>query len=666
MPDTEIKERIENLRQILNHHNHRYYILAQPEISDFEFDQLMKELLDLEKRYPEFYDPNSPSCRVGSDSDSVFVQVKHRYPMLSLSNTYSIDELYEFETRNKRLLNEAFEYICELKYDGLSISLTYENGRLTRGVTRGDGEKGDDVTTNVRTIKSIPLVLKGNDYPEQFEIRGEIILPHKGFQQMNEARQAAGEPLFANPRNAAAGTLKLQNSSLVAKRPLDCFFYSIMGDDMPFQSHYENLMKSGEWGFKITQHIKKCNSIDEVVQFVNYWDNERKNLPFNIDGIVIKINSFIQQENLGFTAKSPRWATAYKFKAEQALTRLVSVDFQVGRTGAVTPVANLVPVKLAGTTVKRATLHNEDQIRLLDIRIDDYVYIEKGGEIIPKVVGIDKNRRFLLSKSFEYIKECPECGTILVKPEGEAKHYCPNETGCPPQIKGKLIHFVSRKAMDIGLAEATIEQLYDGKLLNDPADFYSLTKTQLLGLERFADKSASNLVESIEKSKEVPFQRVLYALGVRFVGETGAKTLANHFKSLESLQKATLEELTAVNEIGEKIALSVLQYFKDEKNQVLIGKLKETGLQMAIEEAAPKGTALSDKTIVISGTFTKYSRDEIKDLIEQNGGKNAGSVSARTDFLLAGENIGPSKMDKVNALNIPIINEEEFLKMIGK
>jgi DNA ligase (NAD+) len=666
MPDTEIKERIENLRQILNHHNHRYYILAQPEISDFEFDQLMKELLDLEKRYPEFYDPNSPSCRVGSDSDSVFVQVKHRYPMLSLSNTYSIDELYEFETRNKRLLNEAFEYICELKYDGLSISLTYENGRLTRGVTRGDGEKGDDVTTNVRTIKSIPLVLKGNDYPEQFEIRGEIILPHKGFQQMNEARQAAGEPLFANPRNAAAGTLKLQNSSLVAKRPLDCFFYSIMGDDMPFQSHYENLMKSGEWGFKITQHIKKCNSIDEVVQFVNYWDNERKNLPFNIDGIVIKINSFIQQENLGFTAKSPRWATAYKFKAEQALTRLVSVDFQVGRTGAVTPVANLVPVKLAGTTVKRATLHNEDQIRLLDIRIDDYVYIEKGGEIIPKVVGIDKNRRFLLSKSFEYIKECPECGTILVKPEGEAKHYCPNETECPPQIKGKLIHFVSRKAMDIGLAEATIEQLYDGKLLNDPADFYSLTKTQLLGLERFADKSASNLVESIEKSKEVPFQRVLYALGVRFVGETGAKTLANHFKSLESLQKATLEELTAVNEIGEKIALSVLQYFKDEKNQVLIGKLKETGLQMAIEEAAPKGTALSDKTIVISGTFTKYSRDEIKDLIEQNGGKNAGSVSARTDFLLAGENIGPSKMDKVNALNIPIINEEEFLKMIGK
>jgi DNA ligase (NAD+) len=663
MPDTEIKERIENLRQILNHHNHRYYILAQPEISDFEFDQLMKELLDLEKRYPEFYDPNSPSCRVGSDSDSVFVQVKHRYPMLSLSNTYSIDELYEFETRNKRLLNEAFEYICELKYDGLSISLTYENGRLTRGVTRGDGEKGDDVTTNVRTIKSIPLVLKGNDYPEQFEIRGEIILPHKGFRQMNEARQAAGEPLFANPRNAAAGTLKLQNSSLVAKRPLDCFFYSIMGDDMPFQSHYENLMKSGEWGFKITQHIKKCNSIDEVVQFVNYWDNERKNLPFNIDGIVIKINSFIQQENLGFTAKSPRWATAYKFKAEQALTRLVSVDFQVGRTGAVTPVANLVPVKLAGTTV---TLHNEDQIRLLDIRIDDYVYIEKGGEIIPKVVGIDKNRRFLLSKSFEYIKECPECGTILVKPEGEAKHYCPNETGCPPQIKGKLIHFVSRKAMDIGLAEATIEQLYDGKLLNDPADFYSLTKTQLLGLERFADKSASNLVESIEKSKEVPFQRVLYALGVRFVGETGAKTLANHFKSLESLQKATLEELTAVNEIGEKIALSVLQYFKDEKNQVLIGKLKETGLQMAIEEAAPKGTALSDKTIVISGTFTKYSRDEIKDLIEQNGGKNAGSVSARTDFLLAGENIGPSKMDKVNALNIPIINEEEFLKMIGK
>lgn len=661
----EVKERIFNLRRTLNHHNYLYYVLSQPEISDFEFDLMMRELIDLEKQYPEYNDPNSPSCRVGNDSDNVFKQVAHRYPMLSLSNTYSVDELIDFEARNKRIVNEDFEYICELKYDGLSISLTYEDGRLIRAVTRGDGEKGDDVTANVRTIKSIPLVLKGKDYPEQFEIRGEIILPHKGFQQMNEARLAAGEPLFANPRNAASGTLKLQNSSLVAKRPLDCFFYSIMGDDLPFQSHYENLIKSGEWGFKLTLRIEKCTSIEEVIRFIQYWETERKNLPFNIDGIVIKINSFDQQERLGYTAKSPRWATAFKFKAEQELTRLVSVDFQVGRTGAITPVANLEPVQLAGTTVKRASLHNADQIALLDIRINDYVYIEKGGEIIPKVVGVDKNKRDIFSTPLEYITKCPECGSGLVRIEGEAKHYCPNETGCPPQIKGKLIHFVSRKAMDIGLAEATVSQLYDQKLLSDPSDFYTLSREQLLRLERFADKSSSNLIESIERSKKVPFHRVLYAMGIRYVGETVAKTLAGNFKSMEALQQANTEELTSVNEIGERIAMSLLQYFGDEKNKILIEKLKNAGLKMKAEEEKPKGTSLQGKSLIISGTFSKYSRDEIKVLIEQNGGKNVSSISSKTDYLVAGENIGPSKLEKVKELNISIITEDDFLRMIG-
>jgi DNA ligase (NAD+) len=664
--DIKTKEQILNLRKTLDHHNYCYYVLAQPEISDFEYDQLMQELISLEAQFPEFYDANSPSCRVGNDSDNAFRQVKHKYPMLSLSNTYSIDELYEFETRNKRILNENFEYICELKYDGLSISITYENGRLIRAVTRGDGEKGDDVTTNVRTIKSIPLVLKGNDYPEQFEIRGEIILPHKGFRQMNDARLAAGEPVFANPRNAASGTLKLQNSSLVAKRPLDCYFYSIMGDDLPFPSHYENLIKSGEWGFKLTLHISKCSTMDEVIRFIKHWEKERINLPFDIDGIVIKINSFDQQERLSFTAKSPRWASAFKFKAAQALTRLLSVDFQVGRTGAITPVANLAPVQLAGTTVKRASLHNADQIALLDIRLNDFVYIEKGGEIIPKVVGVDKNKRDIFSKPFEYIQVCPECGTSLVKIEGEAKHYCPNENGCPPQIKGKLIHFVSRKAMDIGLAEATVSQLYDQKLLHDPADFYSLTWEQLLGLERFADKSASNLIESIEQSKKVPFNRVLYALGIRYVGETVAKTLVAHFKSMEAIQHAKMEELTSVNEIGERIAASLLQYFKEDKNITLIGKLKLAGLQMQAEEDAPRGTLLQGKSIIISGTFSRYSRDEIKALIEQHGGKNVSSISTKTDYLVAGENVGPSKLEKVRELNIPVINEEEFLQMIGR
>jgi DNA ligase (NAD+) len=662
----EIKEKIQHLRQLLEHHNYLYYVASQPEISDFEYDQLMKELVALEKQHPEYFDPNSPSCRVGSDISGEFRQVAHKYPMLSLSNTYSIEELEEFEVRNKRIVNEPFEYICELKYDGLSISLTYENGRLVRAVTRGDGEKGDDVTVNVRTIRSIPLVLKGNDYPDLFEIRGEIILPNEGFNRMNEARIAEGEPPFANPRNAASGTLKLQNSSLVAKRPLDCYFYSIIGDGLPFASHYENLTKSGEWGFKLTLHIKKCFSMQEVVQFIRHWESARQELPFNIDGIVIKINSFDQQQRLGFTAKSPRWATAFKFKAEQALTRLLSVDFQVGRTGAITPVANLEPVQLGGTTVKRASLHNADQIELLDIRLNDFVYIEKGGEIIPKVVGVEKTSRNADSKPLEYIDTCPECGTRLVRPEGEARHYCPNETGCPPQIKGKLIHFVSRKAMDIGLAEATVGQLFDQKLLNDPSDFYFLTKEELIRLERFAEKSASNLVESIEQSKSVPFHRVLYGLGIRYVGETVAKTLALQMLSMDALQKATLEELTNIPEIGDRIASSLVEYFHDEKNIQMIEKLRQAGIQMQSSKILPAGNALSGKSFVISGTFEKHSRDEIKALIEQNGGKNVSAISAKTDYLIAGENMGPSKLEKANELNIPIIREDEFMRMIGE
>ena len=663
--EPDIADRISNLRKTLNYHNYQYYVLSQQVISDFEYDQMMKELIDLEKKYPEFSNPNSPSVRVGSDITSEFEQVYHKYPMLSLSNTYSMEELKDFEVRNKRIVNEAFEYVCELKYDGVSISITYENGSLVRAVTRGDGEKGDDVTANVRTIRSIPLVLHGNNYPGTFEIRGEILLPHEGFLQMNKQREADGEPLFANPRNAASGTLKMQNSSLVAKRPLDCFFYALMGENLPYNSHYENLRKSAEWGFKITPYMAKYSSLDEVFAFINRWEAERKTLPFAIDGIVIKINDYEQQRKLGITAKSPRWATAYKFKAEQALTQLLSVDFQVGRTGAITPVANLKPVLLAGTTVKRASLHNADQIALLDIRINDYVYIEKGGEIIPKVVGVEKSKRGANSRPLEYITVCPECGTSLVRPEGEAKHYCPNETGCPPQIKGKLIHFVSRKAMDIGLAEATVSQLHDEGLLNSPADFYRLKKEDLLNLERFADKSASNLIESIEKSKEVPFNRVLYALGIRYVGETVAKTLAEYLESMDNLQNAGFDELIRINEIGDRIAQSIISYFNDDKNRQLIEQLKKAGLQMKGSKKTNKEGLLLGKSLVISGVFNKFSREEIKDLIEEHGGKNVSSISAKTDYVVAGENMGPSKLSKAEELGIPVISEDQFLTMIG-
>jgi DNA ligase (NAD+) len=662
----EIAKRITRLREKLNYHNHRYYVLSQPEISDFEFDKLMSELISLEQQNPEFDDENSPSKRVGSDINTGFQQVSHRYPMLSLSNTYSTEELKDFESRNYRLLPEAFEYVCELKFDGASISLTYEHGRLTMAVTRGDGDKGDDVTANVRTIRSIPLVLSGNNYPPFFEIRGEILLPHEGFERMNRQRIEEGEQPFANPRNAAAGTLKIQNSVLVAKRPLDCYFYAIMGEELPYESHFENLQKASEWGFKISPYSSRCRSMDEVIRFIALWENKRLTLPFDIDGIVIKINSYDQQRRLGFTAKSPRWATSFKFKAEQVLTQLLSVDFQVGRTGAITPVANLQPVQLAGTTVKRASLHNADQIAILDIRIGDFVYIEKGGEIIPKVVGVEKSQRTSTSVTFKYIERCPECGTQLIRIEGEAKHYCPNELKCPPQIKGKLEHFVSRRAMDIGLAEATIEQLYESQLLTTPADFYSLKKEQLIQLDRFGERSAQNLIESIENSVLVPFPRVLYALGIRFVGETVAKTLAREFRNMANLKAASYEQLVEVNEIGGRIAQSIIDYFADERNRELVDRLIGAGLQMEVEKTEKKGTGLEGRNIIISGTFKKYSRDQIKALIEQHGGKNVTSVSSKTDYFVTGENIGPSKLEKAAKLDIPFITEDELLELIGE
>ena len=664
MSNTEVRDRIIQLREILNTHNYNYYVLSQPQISDFEYDQLMKELISLEDDHPEFFDQNSPTQRVGNDINQTFNQVPHKNRMLSLDNTYSKEEIADFETRNKRILDEEFEYVCELKYDGASISLTYKDGQLVQALTRGDGEKGDDVTTNVKTIRSIPLRLHGNDFPDEFEIRGEIFIPHEGFRKMNAEREAQGEPAFANPRNAAAGTLKIQNSSVVAKRPLDCFLYYIPGTNLPFDNHYDNLIKAREWGFKIPEAITRCKSLDDIYTFIDYWETERENLPYDIDGIVIKINSLEQQRTLGFTAKSPRWATSYKFKAEQALTRLISIDYQVGRTGAITPVANLEPVQLAGTTVKRASLHNADQIALLDIRINDMVYIEKGGEIIPKVVGVDKSKRDVFSVPLKYIEACPECGTKLIRIEGEAKHYCPNELECPPQIKGKIEHFVSRKAMDIGLAEATIDQLYQKGLLHTIADFYTLKKEDLLQLERFAEKSADNLITSIEESKQIPFQRVLFALGIRFVGETVAKTLASHFNSIEDLKNATIEQLLEVDEIGDRIAKSVTDYFSDEKNLRLLNKLIEAGLQFEGDKKELSSDKLTGKSIIISGVFQKFSRDEMKELIEQNGGKNVSSISAKTDFLLAGDKIGPSKLEKANKLGIQIISEDEFLSMI--
>lgn len=664
-----IKERIDQLRTDLHRHNYNYYVLNTPEISDKEFDDMMRELQDLEKEHPEYQDENSPTMRVGSDLNKNFTQVTHKYPMLSLGNTYSENEVTDFYDRVKKALNEDFEICCELKYDGTSISLTYENGKLVRAVTRGDGEKGDDVTDNVKTIRTIPLVLHGNNYPEHFEIRGEILMPWEVFEELNREKEAREEPLFANPRNAASGTLKLQNSAIVASRKLDAYLYYLLGEELPCDGHYENLQTAAGWGFKISEHTKKTHSLEEVFEYIRYWDTERKNLPVATDGIVLKVNSMRQQKSLGFTAKSPRWAIAYKFQAERALTRLNRVTYQVGRTGAITPVANLDPVQLSGTIVKRASLHNADIIEGLDLHIGDMVYVEKGGEIIPKITGVDKDARgMLIGEKVKFITHCPECGSKLVRYEGEAAHYCPNETACPPQIKGKIEHFISRKAMNIdGLGPETVDTFYRLGLIKDTADLYQLTAEDIKNLDRMGEKSAENIIKGIKASKEVPFERVLFALGIRFVGETVAKKIAKFFNSIEELENADLEKLTSVDEIGEKIAQSILIYFSSPLNVSLIERLKSAGLQLyrKEEDLNEYTDKLAGQSIVISGVFTHHSRDEYKDLIEKNGGKNVGSISTKTSFILAGENMGPSKLEKAHKLGIKIISEDEFLTLIS-
>ncbi len=661
------KQQIDILREELELHNYKYYVLSQPSISDYEFDMKLKELEKLETEFPEYFDSNSPSQRVGSDINQEFTQVKHEHPMLSLSNSYSKDELLDFDQRIKKQIHEDYDFACELKFDGTSISLTYENGKLLRAVTRGDGEKGDDVTANVRTIRSIPLQLRGTNYPDKFDIRGEILLPFSVFNDLNKVREEIGEQPFANPRNAASGTLKMQNSAEVAKRKLDAYFYFIVGENLPKDGHFESLELAKEWGFKVSEHTKKCADINEVINYINYWDEERFNLPVATDGIVIKVNSRRLQNNLGFTAKSPRWAIAYKFKAEQVSTKLESVSFQVGRTGAVTPVANLTPVPLAGTVVKRASLHNADIIANLDLHLNDAVYVEKGGEIIPKIVGVNDSLRHPMAVKVEFIRNCPECGTPLVRRDGEAAYYCPNETGCPPQIKGRIEHFISRKAMDIdGLGEETIELLYDEMLIRNSADLYDLKAEQLIPLERLGAKSAERILKSLNESRQIPFERVLYGLGIRFVGETVAKKLANKLINIEMLEKASFEELIDIDEIGEKIAESVIAYFKNNENIEIIERLKSQGLQFELDqsELSDRSSKLEGLSIVISGTFEKHSRDELKKLIEKHGGKNVGSISKKTSYLLGGNNIGPAKMQKIEKLGIPVLSENEFLKMI--
>ena len=664
-----VKDKIKALREALEQHNYNYYVLSAPTISDREFDEMMKELQVLEEAHPEYADPHSPTQRVGSDLSKEFEQVVHKYPMLSLGNTYSEDEVKDFYERIARDLNEPFEIVAELKYDGTSISLTYEDGRLVRAVTRGDGTRGDDVTANVKTIRSVPLKLMGDRYPATFEIRGEILLPWAKFDRLNKEREEQEEPLFANPRNAASGTLKQQNPAVVAARKLDAYFYYLLGEELPAETHFDNLEAARSWGFKIPNVIRVCNSLEDIYDYIAYWDVERKNLPVATDGIVLKVNSLLQQRNLGFTAKSPRWAIAYKFQAERAVTRLNSVSFQVGRTGAVTPVANLEPVLLAGTTVKRASLHNADIIEGLDLHLGDKVFVEKGGEIIPKIVGVDVEARGLLvGDKVRFIRSCPECGTPLMRPEGEAAHYCPNEAGCPPQIKGKIEHFVTRRAMNINMGPETVEDLYEAGYIKDTADLYTLEIADLLRLERWADKSARNLMASLEESKQVPFERVLYGLGIRFVGETVAKRLVSAFHSMEQLEQASFEDLTAVDEIGERIARSIIAYFADERNRTLVNRLKEYGLQMSVaeEKLANRSEKLKGLSIVISGTFARHSRDEYKAMIEQHGGKNSGSVSGKTDYILAGDNMGPAKLEKAAKLGVKIINEDEFLNMIAE
>ena len=663
-----VKEKIDQLRADLHRHNYNYYVLNAPEISDKEFDNRMRELQELEKEHPEYQDDNSPTMRVGSDLNKNFTQVAHKYPMLSLGNTYSESEVTDFYDRVKKALNEDFEICCELKYDGTSISLTYENGKLVRAVTRGDGEKGDDVTDNVKTIRTIPLVLHGS-YPELFEIRGEILMPWEVFEELNREKEAREEPLFANPRNAASGTLKLQNSAIVASRKLDAYLYYLLGEELPCDGHYENLQAAAGWGFKTSEHMKKAHSLEEVFEYIRYWDTERKNLPVATDGIVLKVNSMRQQKNLGFTAKSPRWAIAYKFQAERALTRLNKVTYQVGRTGAVTPVANLDPVQLSGTIVKRASLHNADIIEGLDLHIGDMVYVEKGGEIIPKITGVDKDARsMLIGEKVKFITHCPECGSKLIRYEGEAAHYCPNETSCPPQIKGKIEHFISRKAMNIdGLGPETVDMFYRLGLIKNTADLYQLTADDIKNLDRMGEKSAENIIKGIEASKEVPFERVLFALGIRFVGETVAKKIAKSFNDIDELENANLEKLINIDEIGEKIAQSILTYFANPLNHELIERLKSTGLQLYRREEDLSGYTdkLAGQSIVISGVFTHHSRDEYKELIEKNGGKNVGSISAKTSFILAGENMGPAKLEKAHKLGIKLMSEDEFLTLIS-
>ena len=659
-------ERMRELENLLEYHSRKYYVDNAPELSDFEFDALLRELQDLEAIHPTEADPNSPTKRVGSDLTNAFESVEHRFPMQSLSNTYSEEELGEWIDRIVKEIGEV-EFVAELKFDGTAISLTYENGKLLRAVTRGDGRRGDDVTDNVRTIGSVPLKLQGEGYPQMFEIRGEIYMPYASFDRLNSEREAAGEPLLANPRNAAAGTLKQQSSQVVARRGLDCTLYHLAGDNLPCDNHYDNLMAARRWGFKVSDYIKVCRTRSEIEEFIAYWDTERKRLPYATDGIVIKVNSYVHQRTLGSTAKAPRWAVAYKFQAERALTRLLSVDFQVGRTGAITPVANLEPVQLAGTIVKRASIHNADQIAALDIRLGDMVYVEKGGEIIPKITEVELSERPADSRPFEYITHCPECGTELIRLEGEAKHYCPNATSCKPQIIGRIVHFVGRKAMNIeGLGGETIELLWENTMLRDIADIYSLDPIQLAALPRLGERSAANIMEGIRQSKEVPFERVLFALGIRFVGETTAKYLASHFLTLEAIAEASEQELAEAEEVGAKIAVAITEYFANEHNRKIVERLRAAGLRFVADEKHTSSDALKGKNVVISGKFAGRSRDDMKALVEEHGGKNLAAVSVNVDFIVAGENMGPAKLQKAKKLGITILSEEEFMALIAE
>ena len=671
MTKEEAKNRIETLSQILREHNHRYYVLSESTVSDYDFDMLLEELQKLEEDFPELAYEDSPTKRVGGELTKNFTTVKHKYRMLSLGNSYSKEDIEDFETRIKKLVENELEYICELKYDGVAIGITYKNGKLVQAITRGDGVQGDDITTNVKTIRSIPLQLKGNDYPEEFEIRGELFYPKDVFEALNKEREEQGEDLYANARNTASGTLKMQDSGVVAKRRLDCYLYFVLGEKLPFTTHFESIQKAGDWGFKIPtekfKFIKKCKTIDEIFEFINHWDKERSNLNFDIDGVVIKVNNYARQEEIGFTAKSPKWAIAYKFKAEKVSTKLLEITYQVGRTGAITPVANLEPVLLAGTTVKRASLHNADQIEKIDARVNDTVFVEKGGEIIPKIVGVEVTQRDIFSEPTKYITVCPECETELVRKEGDAKHFCPNEWGCTPQIKGKMQHFISRKAMNIdGLGEETIDLLFEQNLVQNIADLYELNFEQLFDLESFKEKKSNNIIDGLIASNQIPFERVLYGIGIRYVGETVAKKLARQFKNIDNIKNASFEELTGADEIGDKIAESIIDFFSIENNVELIERLRTHGLQFELSEdqLANATTKLEGLIFVVSGVFSKFSRDELKNTIEQNGGKVSSSISKKTSYIVAGENMGPSKLAKAEKLEVAIINEDQFIELI--